>query len=129
MRVSAHYPIPTWFVVPFSDVKPPRRRRPAEPTGTRCLPLARAPAPRLPENRNHLIDLDCAPVRSSFVRLCVSGGRFVSSGQYGGSANCGVQTMIVGDGVEFRDDRADQAPRQLRLISNLLGSGTATKQQ
>ena len=37
--------------------------------------------------------------------------------------------MIVGDGVEFRDDRADQAPQQLRLISNLLGSGTATKQQ
>jgi hypothetical protein len=37
--------------------------------------------------------------------------------------------MIVGDGVEFRDDRADQAPRQLRLTLNLLGSGTATKQQ
>ena len=34
---------------------------PADPTGIRCLPLARAPAPRLPENRNHLIDLDCAP--------------------------------------------------------------------
>ena len=49
--------------------------------------------------------------------------------QNGGAANRGVQLRIVGDGVEFRDDRADQAPRQLRLISNRLGSGTATKHQ
>ena len=61
MRVSAHYPISTWFVAQFSGFNPVLLTLPADPTGIRCLPLARAPAPRLPENRNHLIDLDCAP--------------------------------------------------------------------
>ncbi len=100
MRVSAHYPISTWLVAQFSGFNPVLLTLPADPTGIRCLPLARAPAPRLPENRNHLIDLDCAPVRSSFVRLCVSGGRFVSSGPMGGVVAV-AQTLDVAGATSF----------------------------
>ena len=46
-----------------------------------------------------------------------------------GSPNRSVQPVIVGDRVEVGDDHADQAPRQLRLVSYLLGRATATQQQ
>jgi hypothetical protein len=45
------------------------------------------------------------------------------------AANRRIQPVIVGDGVESWDDRADQAPRQLWLVSYLLGRGTAAQQQ
>ena len=46
-----------------------------------------------------------------------------------GSSNRRVQSVIVSDGVEFGNDRANQTPGQLWLVSYLSGRGSATQQQ
>jgi len=79
--ISARRLIPTGSVAQFLDRKRPVRRRRQPPDGNQVFPVtAPAQASAAPNPGNVEPASDSGTARSTFVRLCVPGGQFVSSG-------------------------------------------------